>query len=102
MKTLKRVSIALTIVLLFGCGGSLSGTYKGTGAMGMVDIEIKFVSSSKAQITGGSMGMSSTSEIEYEKNGDEVKFIANGKNDIYTIDEKGCLTSGETKLCKVD
>lgn len=102
MKTLKRVSIVLAIVLLFGCGGGLSGTYKGTGAMGMVDIEIKFTSSSKAQITGGGMGMSSISEVEYEKSGNEVKFMANGKNDIYTIDENGCLTSGETKLCKVD
>ncbi|RZL44877.1 MAG: hypothetical protein EOP00_18775 [Pedobacter sp.] len=102
MKTLKNVLIALTLSAVFGCGGGLNGTYKGTGAMGMVDIQIKFISSSKAQITGGSMGMSSTSEVEYEKSGNEVKFIANGKNDIYTLDDNGCLTSGETKLCKVD
>lgn len=102
MKILETILATLIISVLFSCSSGLSGTYKGTTAMGMVDIEIKFVSSSKAQITGGGMGMSSTSEVEYEKNGNEVKFIANGKNDIYTIDEKGCLTSGETKLCKVD
>lgn len=102
MKTLKNGLLALTIGLLFGCGSGLSGTYKGTGAMGLVDIEIKFTSSSKAQVTGGGMGMSSTSEIEYEKNGNEVKLMANGKNDIYTIDENGCLTSGDVKLCKVE
>jgi hypothetical protein len=96
MKTTKTILTGLTMSLLMSCGGGLNGVYKGKTAYGLADIEIKFISSSKAQFTANG----STSEVAYEKDGDEVKFIVGEKNDIFKIDENNCLVNGKTKLCK--
>ncbi len=101
MKKLSLFYVLAAVAVIFSsCGGGLSGKYKGEGPMGISTIEIEFKSNGKALVTGGGMGMSSTQEIDYEKDGDQVKLIVGGQNQILTIDKDGCLDGMSTKLCK--
>lgn len=93
---------AVVALLLSSCGGGLSGKYKGEGPMGISTMEIEFKSNGKALLTSGGMGMSATQEFDYEKDGNQVKLIVGGQNQILTIDKDGCLDGIGTKLCKAD
>lgn len=89
-------ALAGLVAILSSCSSGLSGTYKSKDA-GFFDIQVEFVSGSKARVTVDN----NTREVTYEKNGDEVKFLnPNGGADIYKIDNEGCLTGGGMMLCK--
>ena len=79
----------VAVMTLTGCGGGggLSGTY--TGEDGMFD-SLTFKSGGKVEIVF--MGM--TSEIEFAREGDTVKFTNDGQTSIFAIDDKGCLVGG--------
>lgn len=106
MKNFERFFNLVVMVICFSaivsCSSGLSGKYKGKGAMGFVDIELEFKSNGKVLLKSGAMGESSTQEIDYEKNGDQVKLIVGGQNQILTIDKDGCLDGMGAKLCKAD
>lgn len=88
------------MLLVSSCGGGLNGKYKGEGPMGISTMEIEFKGGGKALLTGGAIGMTSTQELKYEKDGDQVKLIVGEQIQVLTIDKEGCLNGMGTKLCK--
>jgi hypothetical protein len=99
MKKKKPFLISLTLGLSFfiiSCGGGLSGTYSGNGEA-FFD-KLNFTSGSKVEI----YFMGASKEALYEKSGNKVKITIAGENQLFTIDEKGCLDGGGQigKYCK--
>ena len=97
----KTKLIVLSFMLLLGlfitsCGGKLSGTYSGNGEA-FFD-KINFTSGSKVDI----YFMGASKEGTYEISGNKVKITVAGENQLFTIDDKGCLDGGGQlgKYCK--
>ncbi len=96
MKKTKFIVISLTLGLslfITSCGGGLSGTYSGNGEAFFE--KLNFKSGSKVDIYF--MGVSK--EATYEKSGNKVKITMAGENQLFTIDDKGCL-DGEGQIGK--
>jgi hypothetical protein len=90
-------SLALSLILfLSSCGGGLSGTYAGTDNAFFE--KLNFTSGSKVEV----YFLGSSKEGSYEKNGNKVKITIAGENQLFTIDDKGCLDGGGQvgKYCK--
>ena len=99
MKKTKLILLSLTFVLGFfitSCGGKLNSTYSGNGEA-FFD-KLNFTSGSKVDIyfMGAAKGGS------YEISGNKVKITVAGENQLFTIDDKGCLEGGGQigKYCK--
>ena len=99
MKKTKLFLISLTLGLclfITSCGDTLSGTYSGNGE-GFFD-KLNFTSGTKVDI----YFMGASKEGNYEVSGNKVKITVNGENQLFTIDDKGCLDGGGQigKYCK--
>ena len=98
MKLFKILSIAIIFsLLLFSCLGSgLKGTY--VVQNNAFFEKLTFKSGHKVDI----VFMGTTSEIEYELDGNKVKITNAGQNQILTITDDGCLDGGGIvgKYCK--
>ena len=99
MKKTKLIMISLTLALglfITSCGGTLSGTYSGNGEAFFE--KLNFTSGSKVDI----YFMGASKEASYEISGNKVKITVNGENQLFTIDDKGCLDGGGQigKYCK--
>lgn len=98
----KSIAIAmLACVLVAGCGHSLSGTYlpKGGGiGNGLVMSKLNFISSSEVDITM----MEQTVRANYKVDGKQVLLIVNNQQEVFNIDDNGCLDGGNLfgKFCK--
>jgi hypothetical protein len=85
----KRILFAAVIaasIAITGCGNNLSGKYEAEG--GMMSVEFK---GSKAYLTA----LGTTTESEYEVNGDKVTFKNGGEkggNLVMTIEKDGSLS----------
>lgn len=99
MKKTKLIMISLTLGLslfITSCGSTLSGTYSGNGEA-FFD-KLNFTSGNKVDIYF--MGVSK--EGTYEISGKKLKITMAGENQLFTIDDKGCLDGGGQlgKYCK--
>ena len=99
MKKTKLFLISFTLGLglfITSCGGGLSGIYSGNG--GAFFDKLNFTSGSKVEI----YFMGASKEGSYEKSGNKVKITIAGENQLFTIDDKGCLDGGGQigKYCK--
>ena len=104
MKNVKntiKMLLAMNMLIFIACNSGFYGKYKGEVPMGLSTIAIEFKSNGKAQITGGAMGRTSITEVDFKKEGDQVKLIIGDQNQIFTIDNEGCLNGMGAKLCKV-
>lgn len=82
------LTISFAFMLLAGCGGSVSGTYEAQGNA-FFD-KINFISSEKVEVTG----YGNTKEATCKKEGNKVVISASGENQVFTLDENGCLNRG--------
>ena len=80
--------VVATAVLLAGCGSKVDGTYSGSAESFFERLTLK--SGGKADVTF--MGM--TKEGEYTVDGKQVKITVGGENQLFTVDDKGCLDGG--------
>ncbi len=95
---------ALAVVLIFtlpSCDSGLSGTYKpdGNSLYGNMITSLTFKPGWRVEV----LAMGVTQEVPYEREGNKVKIMTEGKSaTIFTIDDKGCLDGGEMigKFCK--
>jgi len=99
MKKTKLFLISLTLGLglfITSCGGGLSGTYSGNGESFFE--KLNFTSGSKVEV----YFMGASKEGTYEVSGNKVKITVNGENQLFTIDDKGCIDGGGEigKYCK--
>ena len=99
MKMTKLFVISLTLGLglfITSCDGGLSGTYSGNGEAFFE--KLNFTSGSKVDI----YFMGASKEASYEKSGNQVKITMAEENQLFTIDDKGCLDGGPQigKYCK--
>jgi len=89
IKSLLTITVlSFTLAFLSGCGGSLSGTYEAQ-SNAFFD-KLNFISSDKVEVTG----YGNTKEATYRKEGNKVVISASGENQVFTLDEKGCLNGG--------
>jgi hypothetical protein len=96
----RRLSLGIgCAILLAGCGGGLSGTYKQkTGfTAGLADMQMTF---SRGTVQFKAMG--AVTEATYKVSGKEVRITNAGQTQVFTIDSEGCLDGGEMvgKYCK--
>lgn len=81
------IGLLATAALLVGCGDKLSGTYEGEG--GLLD-KIEFTSGDKVEITA----LGQTQEGTYVVEDNKVKITIDGKTNVLTIRDDGCLEGG--------
>ena len=99
---MKRIIVvALACLALVGCGKSLSGTYlpKGGGlGNGLVMEKLEF---SSGDVVTVSM-MAQTIRGSYKIDGKQVLITLSGQQQVFTIDNDGCLDGGGVfgKFCK--
>jgi hypothetical protein len=99
---MKRIIVvALACLALAACGKSLSGTYlpKGGGlGNGLVMEKLVFGSGDTVDITM----MQQTVRATYKIDGKQVLLIVNGQQQVFTLDDAGCLDGGGVfgKFCK--
>ncbi len=82
------VSIAVECLAVAGCGSSVDGVYSSNGN-GFFE-QLEFKSDDKVEVTFMGMIKEGTYEVEKKK----VKVSVAGDNQIFTIDDKGCLVGG--------
>jgi hypothetical protein len=99
---LKSIIFA-TLLCLFaaGCSHGLSGTYlpKGGGmGNGLVMSKLNFISGDQVDISM----MEQTVRANYKVDGKSVLLIVNGQQEVFTLDDAGCLDGGNLfgKFCK--
>ena len=98
----KSITIAILACLLAaGCGHSLSGTYlpKGGGiGNGLVMSKLEFINGSEVNISM----MEQTVRANYKIDGKQVLLIVNGQQEVFNLDDQGCLDGGNLfgKFCK--
>jgi hypothetical protein len=88
-------------VALFACSHSLSGTYVPQGGgvgNGLAMEKIEFLSGTEVNLTM----MGQTIRADYKIDGEQVLFIVNGQQQVFNIDDSGCLDGGAVwgKFCK--
>jgi len=98
MKSLLQMLAAVTLISFLVACSKLSGSYTSVsppGAVGMITID--FESSSKAimEINGAK------SEATYSVDGKNVKFEANGTNQIFELQDDGSLTTGSAIVGRI-
>jgi hypothetical protein len=100
---MKRIIlIAIACLILVGCGGSsLSGTYlpKGGGlGNGLAMQKLEFISGDAVNLTM----LEQTIRATYKVDGKQLLLIVNGQQEVFTIDDDGCLDGGGVfgKFCK--
>jgi len=94
------VLVVVAGVILAGCGGGLSGTYKAKGGLGEGFLSLEFKSGN--QVFANVMG--NTVEGTYKIEGDKVIVYVNGKNMAFTLAKDGSLADGPmgATLVKMD
>jgi hypothetical protein len=98
----KSITIAILACLLAaGCGHHLSGTYlpKGGGiGNGLVMSKLEFISGTEVNISM----MAQTVRANYKVDGKQVLLVVNGQQEVFNIDDDGCLDGGNLfgKFCK--
>jgi|SRR5580700_10997711 hypothetical protein len=96
------ILIALVCLAVAGCGNkSLSGTYlpKGGGmGNGLVMEKLEFISGDAVNISM----MAQTVRATYKIDGKQVLLIVNGQQQVFNLDDAGCLDGGDLfgKFCK--
>ena len=99
---IKSITIAvLACLLATGCSHRLSGTYvpKGGGiGNGLVMSKLEFISSTEVNISM----MEQTVRANYKVDGKQVVLSVNGQQEVFNIDDDGCLDGGNLfgKFCK--
>jgi len=89
-------------LLLAGCGGhSLSGTYLPQGGgmgNGLVMQQLDFLNGTEVNIKM----MEQTVRANYKIDGKQVLLIVNGQQEVFKLDDAGCLDGGNLfgKFCK--
>jgi hypothetical protein len=101
MKMKSIIFATLACFLVAGCSHGLSGTYlpKGGGVgNGLVMDKLDFVSGDSVDITI----MSQTVRVNYKIDGKQVLLSVNGQQQVFTLDDDGCLDGGAMfgKFCK--
>ncbi len=96
MKTLQLITIFGLIALFYGCCDGLKGTY--VGQDGAFIEQMTFTSCDAVEL----VFMGSTAEGNYTIEGNKVKIVNAGENQILTITDDGCLDGGGFigKYCK--
>jgi hypothetical protein len=92
---------ALAAVILVACSHSLSGTYlpKGGGiGNGIALQKLEFLNSTEVNLTM----LEQTIRANYKVEGKQVLLIISGQQQVFTIDDDGCLDGGGMfgKFCK--
>jgi hypothetical protein len=85
---IRVATVLMATVALAGCGSSIEGIYSGGGNSFFERLTLK--SDKKVEITF--MGM--TKEGTYAVEGQKVKITIGAETQIFTIDDKGCLSGG--------
>jgi hypothetical protein len=99
---IRSIAIAfLACLIAAGCGHHLSGTYvpKGGGiGNGLVMSKLEFINGSEVNISM----MEQTVRANYKVDGKQVVLSVNGQQEVFTIDDDGCLDGGNLfgKFCK--
>ena len=100
---MKRIIlVAVACLAVAACSGnSLSGTYVPAGGgmgNGLVMSKMEFISSDSVNLTM----MEQTIRANYKIDGKSVLLIVNGQQEVFTIDNAGCLDGGNVfgKFCK--
>jgi hypothetical protein len=99
---IKPIAIALLACLLAaGCSHGLSGTYmpKGGGmGNGLVMQKLEFINGQEVNL----FMMDQTFRANYKIDGKQVLLIVNGQQELFNIDDDGCLDGGNLfgKFCK--
>jgi hypothetical protein len=99
---IKPIAIAILACLLAaGCSRGLSGTYlpKGGGmGNGLVMSKLEFINGSEVNISM----MEQTVRASYKIDGKQVLLIVNGQQEVFNLDDAGCLDGGNLfgKFCK--
>jgi hypothetical protein len=100
---MKRIILAaIACLALAACSGkSLSGTYLPQGGgvgNGLVMSKMEFISGDSVNLTM----MEQTVRANYKIDGKSVLLIVNGQQQVFTIDDAGCLDGGNLfgKFCK--
>ncbi|MBN9533264.1 MAG: membrane lipoprotein lipid attachment site-containing protein [Alphaproteobacteria bacterium] len=84
----RPIVIAMATLALTACSPRLSGVYKGTG--NAIFEKIEFLSGGKADVSI----FGTIREGKYEVDGKRVVISLNGQNQVFEIDDKGCLDGG--------
>jgi hypothetical protein len=99
---MKSILVALACLVMVGCGGhSLSGTYlpKGGGiGNGLVMDKLEFLNGTEVNISM----MAQTIRGTYKIDGKQVLLIVNNQQEVFNLDDDGCLDGGNLfgKFCK--
>ena len=99
---MRRTILALVAcVALFACSHSLSGTYVPQGGgvgNGLALQKIEFLNGTEVNLTM----LEQTVRANYKIDGKQVLFIVNGQQQVFNIDDQGCLDGGAMwgKFCK--
>ena len=99
---MKRITLAgLACIALVACSHGLSGTYlpKGGGVgNGLVMSKLEFVSGDTVNLTM----MEQIIRTNYKVDGKQVLIGVNGQQQVFNIDDAGCLDGGNMfgKFCK--
>jgi hypothetical protein len=92
---------ALLCVLVAGCSHGLSGTYLPQGGgmgNGLVMQKMEFLSGTEVNLSM----MEQVVRANYRIDGKQVLLIVNGQQEVFNLDDKGCLDGGNLfgKFCK--
>ena len=95
------IFVTLLCVFVTGCSHGLSGTYlpKGGGmGNGLVMSKLEFINGNEVNISM----MEQTVRANYKVDGKQVLLIVNGQQEVFNLDDAGCLDGGNLfgKFCK--
>ena len=99
---INSITIAILACLIAaGCSHGLSGTYlpKGGGiGNGLVMSKLEFINGNEVNISM----MEQTVRANYKVDGKQVLLIVNGQQQVFNLDDGGCLDGGNLfgKFCK--